>query len=68
MSLKNDQVETMKNERDKARLDLQEMKGDYNMKATQIKLIEMELEEKMGAAQDMEDELKQRIEELEREA
>jgi len=33
------------------------MKNDYNMKNTQIKLLEMELEEKLNLAQDNEDEL-----------
>jgi hypothetical protein len=66
MKLKDEEVSGALEERDKAKQETMEMKSDYNLKTTQIKLLEMELEEKLGSAEDERERMEREISELER--
>ena len=49
---KDEEVKAMKEEKDKYKAELEQFKSEFQMKMTQIKLMEMELEEKLAQAQD----------------
>ena len=49
---KDEEVKNMKEERDKFKAELEQFKSEFQMKMTQIKLMEMELEEKLAKAQE----------------
>ena len=49
---KDDQVETYKKERDKYYTELEQFKAEFQMKMTQVRLMEMDLEEKLAKAQE----------------
>ena len=46
------QIEDMQKERDDCKKELESFKAEFNMKMTQIKIMEMELEEKLQNAED----------------
>lgn len=52
-------------ERDLAKQEVMAMKSDYNLKTTQIKLLEMELEEKLRSGEDDRERMEREIAELE---
>ena len=49
---KDEEVKSMKEDRDKFKQELEQFKSEFQMKMTQIKLMEMELEEKLAKAQE----------------
>lgn len=49
---KDEEVKGMKEDRDKFKAELEQFKSEFQMKMTQIKLMEMELEEKLAKAQE----------------
>ena len=49
---KDEEVKNMKEDRDKFKQELEQFKSEFQMKMTQIKLMEMELEEKLAKAQE----------------
>ena len=51
-SAKDEEVKNMKEDRDKFKQELEQFKSEFQMKMTQIKLMEMELEEKLAKAQE----------------
>ena len=51
-AIKDEEVKEMKTAKDKMSTELDEFKKEFSMKMTQVKLMEMELEEKLQAAQE----------------
>ena len=47
---KDEEVKSMREERDKFQQELEQFKSEFQMKMTQIKLMEMDLEEKLANA------------------